>query len=320
MSNSSSGGAEIELPQQSNLDWQAMAGWLEARSIRGVEAVSEPASDSAAATFRRTVDIDGQAAAIELRQGARTGRWGDGQPLTMLLTVLPARDGDPAHQGNLQDHRDLEQLVHRAQRMLAADLPMDDALDHLGSDTVLGPLVATQPTLRPPGCWDPFETTVRAVLGQQITVSGARTIAGRLAERLGAAVTGFDRYGLTRLFPGPERIIDADLDGIGLTGSRVATLRRVAEASIDGLDLSGPGTARRLTPIRGIGDWTAQYVALRLGESDAFPASDVGLRKAAGRLVGVERLSTRELEELSLGWSPWRSVAAIHLWWSLRGD
>ncbi|MCZ7628719.1 MAG: hypothetical protein M5U19_06520 [Microthrixaceae bacterium] len=133
--------------------------------------------------------------------------------------------------------------------MLAAGMEISDALAHLGSDPVLGPLVSSQPALRPPGCWDPFEATVRAVLAQQITVSGARTIAGRIAERLGAPVTGFARLGLNRLFPGPDRLVEADLDGVGLTRSRAAALRGVAAAALDGFDFHGPGLARRLTEL-----------------------------------------------------------------------
>lgn len=310
---------EVELPQRGALDWHAMVGWLEARSVRGVEAVMGSRGDRGEEIFWRTVEVDGHAGAIGLRHGsfdlAHPGRAQPGRahPEAMLLTI------------SLQRREALEGLATqsvaaRAQRMLAAGMEISDALAHLGSDPVLGPLVSSQPALRPPGCWDPFEATVRAVLAQQITVSGARTIAGRIAERLGAPVTGFDRLGLNRLFPGPDRLVEADLDGIGLTGSRVAALRGVAAAALDGFDFHGPGLARRLTELRGIGGWTAQYVALRTGEPDAFPSSDIGLRKAAGRLMGVERLSVREIEELSRRWSPWRSVAAIHLWWSLSAE
>lgn len=307
MSTGSDGGLDIELPQRSALDWRSMASWLDARTVRGVEAVTGLGDNPDATTFRRTVDIDGQAGLIELRHSTRTSRSKDTFPQPMVLTVhLPHWDG-------------LIHVVRRARRMVASDLQMCEAVEYLGSDPVLGPLVAARPGLRPPGCWDPFETTVRAILAQQITVTGARTIAGRIAERLGTPVAGLAQFGLDRMFPGPGTLAEATLDDIGLTRSRTATIHTVAAAALDGFEFSGPDMGQRLTELRGIGDWTAQYVALRLGEPDAFPASDIALREATGRLMGIERLTTRELEELSRRWRPWRSVAAIHLWWSLRG-
>lgn len=306
VSTGADGGLEIELPQRSDVDWQAMAGWLDARTVRGVEAVTELADDRCSATFRRTVAIDGQAGLIELRHGTGTSRSKPRNPQPMALTVhLPRWDG-------------LIHVVRRARRMVASDLQMGEALEHLRVDPVLGPLVTARPGLRPPGCWDPFETTVRAVLAQQITVSGARTIAGRLAEQFGTPVEGLDHHGLDRIFPGPDTIVDAALDDIGLTRSRRTTLHTIAEAALDGFEFSGPDLTQRLTELRGIGDWTAQYVALRQGEPDAFPASDIALREATGRLMGIERPTPRELEVISRRWRPWRSIAAIHLWWSLR--
>jgi AraC family transcriptional regulator of adaptative response / DNA-3-methyladenine glycosylase II len=307
ISTGADGGLGIELPQRIGLEWGAMASWLDARTVRGVEAVTGLGDDPAAPTFRRTVDIDGQVGLIELHHSTGASRSRHQDPHPMVLTVhLPHWDG-------------LIHVVRRARRMVATDLPLLAAVEHLGSDAVLGPLVSALPGLRPPGCWDPFETTIRAILAQQITVTGARTIAGRLAERLGTPVAGLEQHGLDRIFPRPDMFMEAALDDIGLTRSRTETLRTVAKAALDGFEFSGPDLAQRLVGLRGIGDWTAQYVALRAGEPDAFPASDIALREAAGRLMGMERPSTRELEELSQRWRPWRSIAAIHLWWSLRG-
>jgi len=186
---------------------------------------------------------------------------------------------------------------------------------HLGTDPLLAGTVARRPGLRLPCAWDPFELAVRAVIGQQISVAGARTICGRVVARCGEVAEG-RLTRLTRLFPTPAQLADADLDGLGLTGRRISTLQNLARAVADGdVDLSaprGPDTfAAELTALPGIGPWTAQYIAMRaLGEPDAFPATDLGLRKAAPDV---------DLNTRAEAWRPWRAYAALHLWSSL-GD
>jgi 3-methyladenine DNA glycosylase/8-oxoguanine DNA glycosylase len=164
---------------------------------------------------------------------------------------------------------------------------------------------------------------VRTVVGQQIRVSAATTVMGRLVSRHGRPVAGLGSMDLDALFPSAATLADADLDGLGLTGARVDAVRAFATAVAEeqlpldrsiGLDeLVG-----RLRELRGIGAWSAHYLALRLGEPDAFPSGDVGLRIAAGRLTGTERLSESELEHLAERWRPWRAIAAAHLWAALR--
>ena len=151
--------------------------------------------------------------------------------------------------------------------------------------TLLAPLVKARPGLRIPGAWDPFECAVRAVLGQQVSVAAARTLAARLVARAGERIAdGVD--GLTHLFPSPAALAAADLDGLGLTGARIAALRALARAVADGeLDFSASveEVMAALMSLPGFGAWTAQYVALRaLGEPDAFPAADLVLRRMAG--------------------------------------
>ncbi|HYL34869.1 MAG TPA: 3-methyladenine DNA glycosylase 2, partial [Bryobacteraceae bacterium] len=161
------------------------------------------------------------------------------------------------------------------------------------------------PGLRLPGCWDAFELAVRAILGQQVTVKGATTLTGRLVERFGA--------------PRADVLADADLAGIGLPKARAESIRAFARAVSDGqirfdASVAAPEFVARLCELPGIGAWTANYIAMRaLGDPDAFPASDLGLLKAAGAS------SPRRLEQIAEAWRPWRSYAALYLWESLRG-
>ncbi|MGA9577257.1 MAG: hypothetical protein WBV90_06525, partial [Terrimicrobiaceae bacterium] len=180
---------------------------------------------------------------------------------------------------------------------------------------LLRPIVERHPGLRIAGAWSVFELGLRAILGQQISVAAATTLAGRLATRFGSRLEG-SRHGLTHLAPTAERLL-SELASIGLPLARAKTLRAWAEHAAQGALDFPPGTllenaVRRLREIRGIGEWTAHYIALRaLRYPDAFPAADLGLRKAAG-LNRPQALVAR-----SLGWRPWRAYAAVHLWQSL---
>lgn len=184
---------------------------------------------------------------------------------------------------------------------------------------LLRPIVERHPGLRIAGAWSVFELGLRAILGQQISVAAATTLAGRLATRFGSRLEG-SRHGLTHLAPTAERLSAlnlSELASIGLPLARAKTLRAWAEHAAQGALDFPPGTllenaVRRLREIRGIGEWTAHYIALRaLRYPDAFPAADLGLRKAAG-LNRPQALVAR-----SLGWRPWRAYAAVHLWQSL---
>ncbi len=166
-----------------------------------------------------------------------------------------------------------------------------------------------------PGTWDPYETGVRAILGQQVSVAGANTLAGRLVERLGTPVPGLDRFGLTHTFPSPETLAGADLDDVGLTSARAQAVCSFARAVADDairLDRS-VGLDRLVSSIQaidGLGPWTANYIALRLGERDAWPTTDLGLRRALAKHLR-RSASPGEVAER---WRPWRALAATHLW------
>lgn len=181
---------------------------------------------------------------------------------------------------------------------------------------MIGPLLRARPGVRVPGTWDPFETGVRAIIGQQITIAGANTLTGRLVERLGTPVAGLGRFGLTHTFPRPDTLAASDLAGLGLTRARAVAARAFAGA-VAGDDIrldrsvSLDQLGNSIAQLDGVGPWTAHYLALRLGEPDAFPASDLGLQRALLRLAGR---SVTALDELSERWRPWRALAAIHLW------
>jgi AraC family transcriptional regulator of adaptative response / DNA-3-methyladenine glycosylase II len=193
---------------------------------------------------------------------------------------------------------------------------MDLAADPQEIAVVLGPIAARCPGLRVPGAFDGFEVAVRAVIGQQISVRGARTIAGRFAEAFGAPiVTPF--AGISRLFPRAADVAEVDADRIaslGIIGARaraiISLARTVARGELDlhpGSDV--PATLRALRAIPGIGDWTAQYIVMRaVGWPDAFPHSDLGLRKALRENDPKRVLLAGE------AWRPWRAYATMHLW------
>jgi AraC family transcriptional regulator, regulatory protein of adaptative response / DNA-3-methyladenine glycosylase II len=215
----------------------------------------------------------------------------------------------------------LPALADTARRVF--DLAAEPALvaRALAADPVVAPLVRRRPGLRIPGAWDPFETAVRAVLGQQVSVAAGRTLAARLVARAGRPVPeGGD--GLTHLFPSPAEVAAADLRGLGLTGARARTLLALARATTEGaLDFAAPAedVVKALLALPGIAAWTAQYVALRaLGERDAFPTGDLVLRRAAA--AGGPPLTARALEARAEAWRPWRGYAVLHLWRASTGS
>ena len=271
------------------------------------------------------------------------------------VTVSFGVPGEILAQLRLADLSDLAGVVVRLRRWL--DLDADPLLvdGALASDAALAPLVAARPGLRIPGTTDPFELAVRAVLGQQVSVAGARTLAGRLVAAYGAPDRGVDDSAGDRgllLFPpaatlaaaGPDRLRE-----IGLTGARAATLAGLAGAVAGGLLLS-PDADRRdvrtaLLALPGIGPWTADYIALRaLGDPDAFPSGDLVLRKALAALPvlvgqagvggpagdagppgdapegsGGRAVDAATATARAAGWRPWRGYAAQHLWSAWAG-
>jgi AraC family transcriptional regulator of adaptative response / DNA-3-methyladenine glycosylase II len=283
------GGLILRLPYRGVLEWGALVDYLAVRAIPGVEHVDGD-------VYRRTVTVDGDPGVLELQSG--------GDEHLVLRAHLP-------HWENLIH------VVERARRIPGLDIDVDEALGHLGADPIIGPLVASRPGLRVPGTWDPFETAVRAILGQQVSVRGASTLSGRLVARTGTPVPGLAAMGLSHAFPTPETLAVADLTGLGLTQGRQDAVRALAVAVANGdvrLDRSAgfDELLASLTAIPGLGPWTAHYVGLRLGEPDAFPATDLGVRRSLAQAVG--EVTGRQLEAIAAPWRPWRALATVHLW------
>jgi AraC family transcriptional regulator, regulatory protein of adaptative response / DNA-3-methyladenine glycosylase II len=284
------GGEEIalRLAYRPPYDWAHVHDFLARRAVTGVERVD-------ARGYARTVACVAGHAVICVRPLPRT------HALELRVSGAPAAA--------------LLQISAAARRVfdLAADPARIGA--ELARDALVGPLVRRRPGLRIPGAWDPFECAVRAVLGQQVSVAAGRTFAQRLVERAGEPIAAGGE-GLTHLFPSAATLAVANLDGLGLTRARAATLRALARAVLEGrVDFSAAPevVTDALAEVPGIGAWTAQYVALRaLGEPDAMPAGDLVLRRLAA--AGAEPLSTQALELRARAWRPWRGYAVMHLW------
>lgn len=291
------GGLSLRLPFRAPLDWTATLAYFAPRAIPGVESV-------AGGGYRRTIDVDGDTGVIEVLP---PGSAGSGVPSSFDHLILRV---------HLPHWEGLIHLVERARRMVGLDTDYPEALEKLAADDVVGPAVAARPGLRVPGAWDGFEIGVRAIVGQQVTVAGASRLTGRIVERFGRPVTGLSELGLSHIFPTPAALADGDLDGLGLIGTRQRAVRAFARSIAAGqvrLDRSVglDELIASLTAVPGVGPWTAHYLALRLGEPDAFPAADLGLRRGVNP---ADPPSAAALGQMSLRWAPWRALAARHLW------
>ncbi|MGE5145141.1 MAG: AlkA N-terminal domain-containing protein [Candidatus Eiseniibacteriota bacterium] len=287
------GAVTLRLAYRPPYDWDAMLAFLAARAIPGVEAV-------------------------ERGRYARTIALGDGRG---VLTVEPAGGTRLAVTVRFPQLGALPTIIARVRRVfdLAADPVAIGA--HLAQDPTLASLVTARPGLRVPGAWDGFELAVRAVLGQQITVAAATGLAGRLVRTHGETLPGPDRTidGLTHVFPTPTALVGRDLAALGMPRARAAALSSLAAAAAADPMIFGPRASleeaiARLRALAGIGEWTAQYIAMReLREPDAFPAADIGLLRAMAGADG-RRPTPAELLARAQRWRPWRAYAALHLW------
>lgn len=284
------GRLELRLPYRPPLPVHRLFEFFAARAIRGVERIGD----------------DGYHRVLRLPRG--TG-------------VVHVRSGEPeaAHLVISLDLEELADLPVAVERIRATfDLDADpEAIDAvLCTDRALRRSVRAMPGCRVPGTSEPTELVVRAVLGQQVSVAGARTLAGRLVSRLGSPIPG--RGELTHAFPHASAIADADLSWLGMPGSRRSTLKDVCGAIADGKLVLDPGRdredlRRELKSVRGIGPWTAEYVAMRmLHDPDAFPANDLGVQHGA-RALGLP-VAAGALTDHATGWQPFRSYAVQHLW------
>ncbi len=283
----------LRIPYYEPYDWETILGFFRHRAIPGVEHVSD-------AAYRRLVRTDGGAAEIEVRDAGG-------------YLEAAVRGIEPRH---------LFPLVQALRDVFDTDAPIADITAVLEKDRLLRRVLRKHPGIRVPGAFDRFEHIVRAILGQQVSVRAATTLAGRIAERYGEPVPeSLGRGGeLSHLFPQADRLARARVESLGITKTRAATIRRVASAVVSGRLDPGPSVSGKdfftaFTSLQGIGPWTAEYTLLRaMKDPDAFPASDLGVIKAMS--PGEDRLPVREIEARAESWRPWRAYAAILLWHS----
>jgi AraC family transcriptional regulator of adaptative response / DNA-3-methyladenine glycosylase II len=286
------GALSVRLAYRPPYDWDAMLSFLGARAIPAVEII---AGDS----YRRTIAI-----------GANCG----------VIRVAPAAKNRIDVQVRFPDMAALPQIIARVRRVFDLAADPDTIGAHLSLDPALAPLVGARPGLRVPGAWDGFELAVRAIFGQQITVPAATKLLGKLVQAFGEPLpTAMQDEGLSHLFPSAARIARANLVTLGMPGARAmaaTSLARTiaADPAIFSRGASLEDAIVKLRALLGIGEWTAQYIAMReLREPDAFPAADIGLLRAMAD-SGGRRPSPSELLSRSARWRPWRAYAALHLW------
>jgi AraC family transcriptional regulator of adaptative response / DNA-3-methyladenine glycosylase II len=266
-------------------DWDAVLSFLAARATPGVEIVDESG-------YRRTITVDGKHGWISVSRV-------DGKAALTLEVRFP-------------DPQALLFIVERVRRMF--DVAADPVIigEQLSGDSLLRGFLAAHAGIRVPGAWCGFELAVRAILGQQVSVQAATTIAGRIASRFGSPVCGRDS--LDRLFPAPEQLTNVPLESTGVMPARADAIRLLAQNVASGVLSFAPAcdehaTLDGLSLVRGVGEWTREYVAMRaLGEPDALPRGDLVLQ----RMIGAR--TAGELERRSQAWRPWRAYAVMLLW------
>ncbi|RAK60713.1 3-methyladenine DNA glycosylase 2 [Phenylobacterium hankyongense] len=286
-------GVTVRLPYRAPYDWDGVIGFLTARAIPGLEAVSPD-------RYARTLEVEGARGLVIVTPG-------EGDYLTAEIR-FPKLKALPA-------------VIARIRRVF--DLTADPALigAHLSQDPALAPMVAARPGLRAPGAWDGFELAVRAILGQQITVVAARNLAAKLVAAYGERIDdpAAAELGLSWVFPTPARLVGEDIAALGMPRSRGAALEALARTVAADPTIFTPradleSAIAALSALPGVGEWTAQYIALReLREPDAFPGSDIGLLRALTDAAG-RRPTAPELLARAEAWRPWRAYAAQHLW------
>ena len=283
----------VQLAYRRPFNWRRMLGFFAARATPGVEQVDGE-------RYLRTIRVGSECGIVDVHDiGGQLSLNLHGVGTTSLIAV-----------------------VQRLRGLFDLDASASDVHSVLSKDKVLRRLLIKDPGIRVPGAWDGFELTVRAILGQQVSVKAATTLAGRVANRYGelinVPVDGVESPP-ERLFPEPQKLARARLETLGIVGSRARTIRAVAKSVIEGrLDFDAaqhPDEFRKtLLSIKGIGDWTAEYVAMRaLKNPDAFPASDLGLLRAFD-VDGRERIQPAELAQRAAAWRPWRAYAALLIW------
>jgi len=287
-------GIDIRLNYRPPLDWRTMLKFFARRAIPGIEDVTDD-------TYRRSFTLADKAGYFALKFSSKEH--------AALLTV------------HYPDSSQLLNIVERVRNLFdfKADSTWID--NELAADPQLAPIVAANPGLRVPGCWDGLEIAVRAIVGQQVSVKAAATLMRRLVARVGVdypAAASQTSGVVSKLFPDAVHLLAADLSGLGITGQRIQAIHALAQAVVEErLRFDGSQTTeefcQEICRIKGIGDWTAHYIALRvLRDPDAFPHGDLILQRALA--PEGETLTARKLLQLAESWRPWRAYAVMLLW------
>lgn len=282
------------LPMANPIDWDQMLAYLKLRAIPGVETID-------ANCYRRSFEWGQTCGCFTVAPGPRMDY------LRLKVACLT-----PVN---------LKGICRRVGSIFDLDAPATAIRRRLGQDPLLAGALKRLPLTRVPGAWDGYELAVRAIIGQQVAVKSATTVAGRLVQKFGqllpASLTDAGR-GPTHLFPRPAKLARAPVSKMGMPRTRAKTIQSLARAvqsqalKIDPTADPVPAVAT-LKKIKGIGDWTAQYVAMRaLRQADAFPSADLGLLKAASG--SGQRLTPAQLEARAEAWRPFRAYAAVLLW------
>lgn len=289
---SADGGIQVRLSYRPPLDWRSMLAYLDYRKIPGVEHI-----DLARNAYYRTIAVAGSVGDIRVEFSER------GNDVTLTI--------------NFPDTRQLYHIVEKVRLLFDMKADSVEIERFLQNDPLMKRIIRDNPGTRVTGCWDGLEVTVRAILGQQVTVKAATTLAGRVADRHGRDYSCACEQ-LTRIFPSAATLASADLAGLGIVGQRVDAIAAVAaqiearQIVFDGV-LDSEEFVKRICEIKGIGEWTAHYIALRvLNDPDAFPHSDLILRRAAAEPGAT--LTPKALLARAEGWRPWRAYAVILLW------
>lgn len=284
---------EVSISYREPFDWPLMLSFFEKRQLVNVERVTDN-------DYCRTIEIEGSTGWFKVNKIKDKS--------ALLLTV------------QLDDYRHLNKVILAVRQMFDLDTDISQIQQVLSTHPILAKVVEQSPGLRLPGCWDVFEFSIRAILGQQISVKGATTLANRIAVEYGSKCAS-NPLGLTHVFPTPKELSAAQYQNIGLTKSRISTLQNWLKFYQRDEEMLTYYTSlhdleQQLITIKGIGPWTVNYLAMRgLSDPDAFPSADLGIIKAL--TVNDEKPTNKEILALSEQWRPWRAYAAIYLWQSL---
>jgi AraC family transcriptional regulator of adaptative response / DNA-3-methyladenine glycosylase II len=276
----------FRLTYRSPYDWESLLAFLGTRAIPGIEEV-------VSGVYRRSFALEERHGILEVRHAKSAQALDVRVRFSEPLSLLP--------------------IVTRLRGMFDLTADPSAITQHFCRDPLLGPLTKKYPGLRVPGAWDGFELAVRAILGQQVSVAAASTLAGRLTQRLGEPLSMSDKGGLSFVFPTAQALADVRLKG--LPQVRARAIRTLARAVVSGhltFAETDEESLASLARVRGIGEWTVQYIAMRsLRQPDAFPSNDLVLLREAGQ---GKRLTATALRELAERWRPWRAYAALYLW------